>query len=292
MNRQIFSNVKILALIAIGVIAFSGSALMLQDKTQVEIIEDDGVLRAAIIDQLWLEIPSEAFLKQATEYLETAGYEVDIFKTGDITVDFYKNLPSMNYEYIVVRTHGASAQNNELVTLFTGEPYQDDKYISEQLFGTIKVGSPIQEVIYSMHDDEGKETEWVRVNETTRIWSGYVYFEKDAKDEYFVITPKLVKDLMVGTFPDSVIILGGCNTAEYDSMARALLERGAKDVVGWDESVSNAVNDQVILELLKENLINNSEIGDAVDLLKEKLNGTWSNRYYDGALKHYSSANL
>ena len=290
MNKKILSVPKALMLLSLVGAIFVVSLLLFQDYPEDENSVYGGAPRAVIIDQLYYEIPSEFFHQEATDYLIAAGYEVDIFTTEDVTVDFYKNLPSMNYEYIVVRTHGASAESKDLVTLFTGEPYQDDKYISEQLFGTIKVGAPLQEIIYSLSDEEGNPTEWIQVNETTTIISGLVHFDKESKNEYFVITPKLVKDSMVGTFPDSVIILGGCNTAEYDSMARALIERGAKNVIGWDETISNSVNDQTMLWFLEEALINNAEIDDAVDLVQEKLD-RW-NRFYDGDLKHYSNENL
>lgn len=291
MQRKILSDPKMLILLSIVATTIVASIILLQDHPQAENSVYEGVPRAVIIDQLHDEIPNEYFTEQATKYLEGAGYDVDIFTTKEITIDFFKNLPSMNYKYIVVRTHGASAENKDLVTLFTGEPYQEDKYIYEQLSGTVKVGAPLQEIIYSLNDENGNATEWVQVNETTRIISGYVYVDKDAKNEYFVIPPKFVKNLMVGTFPGSVIILGGCNTAEYDSMARALIKRGANNVVGWDDSVSNNDNDEIMLLLLKETLINNVEIGDAVDLVKAELD-KWTNRFYDGDLKYYSSENL
>jgi len=45
--------------------------------------------------------------------LEKAGYQVDVFTTKDITVDFFKNLPQMNYEFVVIRTHGVADFGNE-----------------------------------------------------------------------------------------------------------------------------------------------------------------------------------
>ena len=39
---------------------------------------DDGILNAAIIDQLYDGIPNIDFQQNATEYFKTAGYDVDI----------------------------------------------------------------------------------------------------------------------------------------------------------------------------------------------------------------------
>jgi len=61
--------------------------------------------KAAIIDQLHNDKPNENYQKMLTEFLETAGYEVDLYTTDAITVNFYKRLPAMNYEFIVIRSH-------------------------------------------------------------------------------------------------------------------------------------------------------------------------------------------
>jgi len=194
----------------------------------------------------------------------------------------------MNYQFIVVRTHGAAEKNKDSVVLFTGERYQEDKYISEQLFGEIKRGTPLQQVIIT--STLGNTTEVEVINSTAFSFTSKAHVETRATDEYFVVTPKLVKDLMVGTFPGSVFILGGCNTMQDDSMARSLIERGATTVVGWDDSVSNIDNDESILLLLEEVLVNNMEVGDAVDFVRTNFKIT--DGYSSGILKHYSNGDL
>ena len=47
-----------------------------------------GIPKAAIIDQLNTDIPNESFHNQTIEYFQASGYEVDVFTTGDITVNF------------------------------------------------------------------------------------------------------------------------------------------------------------------------------------------------------------
>jgi len=80
---------------------------------------------AAIIDQLHDSIPNESFQQKAQQHLENAGYDVDIYTTQDITVDFYKKLPSMNYKFIYIRTHSLGVQELQNSTfLFTGEKYR------------------------------------------------------------------------------------------------------------------------------------------------------------------------
>jgi len=79
MNKKIFSNVKVLGLISLGVIAFSVSVAFLQNNNEGEILEYDDVARAVIIDQLYYDFPDDWFHQNATNILEAAGYKVDIF---------------------------------------------------------------------------------------------------------------------------------------------------------------------------------------------------------------------
>jgi len=68
-------------------------------------------LRAAIIDQVHNDLPNFKLQADAQRMLEDAGYEVDLYTTDEITVDFYKNLPSMNYHFILIRSHGGEDLN-------------------------------------------------------------------------------------------------------------------------------------------------------------------------------------
>lgn len=56
---------------------------------------------------------------------------------------------------------------------------------------------------------------------------------------------------MIGRFGDTLIIIAGCQSLGTFDMARALVERGASAVIGWDEWVDLAHNDRAILHLLE-----------------------------------------
>ena len=287
MNRKIFSNGKVLAAIsAIAITLFVSFAFF--QNNDAETLIDDGILKAVIIDQLYDDIPNEYFQTQATEYLETAGYEVDLVTTQDVTVDFYKNLPSMNYDYIVVRTHGVAQQSQDSVTLFTGERYQEDKYISEQLLGTVKRGAPLQTVSFLAH--LGNASMWITFNDTYSEITIPAEKNIQTTDDYFLITPKLVNDLMVGKFPGSTFLLGGCSTLENPSMAKALIKRGASSVVGWDDTVGDIENDVIMLSLLKQNLVENKDIDESIDLIMEGYD--WGSPLFNATLRHYNAGTI
>jgi len=94
MNRQMSSMVIIISviIISIGVTA----SILYQDYNQGDILSQS-IRKAAILDQLYDDFPNELFQNKATEYLVAAGYQVDLYTTDEITVDFYKKLPLMNF---------------------------------------------------------------------------------------------------------------------------------------------------------------------------------------------------
>ena len=234
----------------------------------------DGIPRAAIIDQLHDDIPSPYFQDKASDLLETAGYEVELFTTEQLTVDFYKTLPSMNYEFIVFRTHaiGNDALGKEPVSLFTGEKYRDDKYISEQLAGLIGKGAPYMSSILDVSADLSGLND---SNNTSLEIDMTQSLEQlvDDSNPYFLVGSKYVDDVMEGRFQNSVLVLGGCSTLSDTSLAESLIRKGASAVIGWDALVGSNQNDQVMLELLENVLINNMDIKDAVKSEENKDQG-------------------
>ena len=253
----------ILGLASIVAVTFVVSILLIQNGDAENLVYD-GPPKAAIIDQLYDEMPNEIFHQRATEYLEAAGYEVDIFTTKDVTVDFYKNLPTMNYKLVVIRTHGTETNSGDDVVLFTGERYTDDKYITEQLLGQVKKATPLLEIIYRANDNSSSE--WIIVNDTYRYLKSPADQSERAQNEFFAISPKLVES-MNGKFQDTIFILGGCDTMSNPSMSNALIEKGSSGVFGWDDTVGSTDNDNFILFFLRFHLVE----GYAIDQTMEKI---------------------
>ena len=207
--------------------------------------------KAAIIDQLHDLIPNKRHQQKALEYLESAGYDVDVYTTEDITVDFFKKLPSMNYKFIYIRTHSLEvAQLDDATFLFTGEKYDVNKYIFEQLNGQVRKAIPINDELPA-----------------EMITNSTLYEES----MYFTIGSKLIDELMVGEFPETTIIIAGCESVRTLDLAKSLLNRGASAVVGWDRSINSMENDRVMTSLLREILINKTGIHEAIPLVMEKF---------------------
>jgi len=239
-----------------------------EEKESTEIVIEDETItktkKAAIIDQLYRDIPNQNYQNQTMSYLLDAGYDVDLFTTEDITVDFYKELPSMDYEFIVLRSHSLAIYGKKPSEwLFSGEKYSNKVHIAETLSGKLSPGVPFI------------------VTEDQRIT-----YSEALKERYFMIGSKFIDESMVGQFPGTVIILGGCETMPHEFLAEALVKRGASSVIGWNELVSSGYNDRVTTSLLEKILVNGLQIDESIDLVMEDFK---VDKKSSLKLKHYSS---
>jgi len=240
------------------------------EKIESEILKESQVKqadikKAVIIDQLDRDLPNKSFQNQTMEYFTKAGYEVDLYTYDDITIDFYKNLPSMDYDFIVFRSHALAIFGDKPSSwLFTGEKYTEKKYIQEQLAGDIISRAVPYRV--AIAKDLGYDTA--------------------SKDRHFIVSAKFVKNIMTENFPNSIVILGGCDTMALPDFGQAFIERGASSVIGWNGLVGSYDNDKVIMALVEEILFENSEVGNAVDTVMEDY---LKNHDLKVRLRHYAS---
>jgi len=258
---------KAIALVAVSIASLVGITVFLVfQEGEAQVLSYDGTPKALIIDQLYYDFPNDDFHKKATKYFQAAGYSVDIITTEDVTVEYYKNLPSMHYKFIVIRTHGADNEDESEVVLFTGEKYTEQKYIQEQLFGQVKKATPLLEVAYNVESNQ--ESNWVVVNDTYRYMSSPAVGSTYSENAFFAISPKMIES-MQGKFNDTIFVLGGCNTLSNPSLAKALVEHGAAEVFGWDASVGNIHNDYAMLYFLEQFLINDLQSEQIIENLSD-----------------------
>ena len=200
-----------------------------------------GPKTAAIVDQLSLTVPNQTFVTAATGLLEEAGYSVDYYSGEEITVDFYKSLPTLGYDFIVMRTHsGLYTQEEEsedgadsedaFLALFTNESYNQYTYIEEQAAGRI-----------------GKA------------------FYREGGEELFAIGPGFVSSTMEGRFDDTMIVMMGCDGLGTTVTAESFIEKGAKAFISWSQPVTASHTDAATEELLEKLLIEGLSTADAVE---------------------------
>lgn len=201
--------------------------------------EDDGLKTAVIVDQLQLTQPNPDFVSEARGVLAGAGYSVDYIPGENVTVDFYRTLPDKNYDLVLMRVHAGitteidqatgEKTGTEYVSLFTGEPYDESKYSSEQL-GRL----------------------------------GKARYTADS-DPLFGIGPEFVKESMDGDFNGATIVMMGCDGLRSQVTAEAFLDRGASSFVSWSQQVSAPHTDTATVTLLQHLLVDQQPIAQAVE---------------------------
>ena len=190
---------------------------------------------AAIVDQLSERDPNPAFAATVTEMLKAAGYVVDYYPGEEITVGFYRVLPTHGHDLIVLRSHSARLRKvwqGELldeVVIFTTEPYD----------------------LTSYRDQRGRE----------RL--AKVSYHKGG-NEYFGIRAEFIRAGMRGEFEGATIILMGCDGLESQTTAQAFLDKGASAFVSWTGAVSGGHSDAATERMLELLLLDGLTTEDAV----------------------------
>ncbi len=192
-------------------------------------------LKAAIVDQLSLSQPNQTFIQTSINILETAGFTVDYYKGEEVTVEFYRKLPTHGYSLIILRVHSAITVGSRSLGLFTSETYSKTKYVYEQLTDQL-VGAKF-------------------LNEET---------------VYFGISPLFVVHSTKGTFQNTTIIQMGCEGLAYATMAEAFIQKGAKVYISWSGDVLASHTDQATTGLLEHLVTEKQTIKQAVtETMKE-----------------------
>jgi hypothetical protein len=200
-----------------------------------------GPRRAAIVDQLELTVPNPVFLREIKQLLEANGYEVDYIPGDEVTVDFYRHLPERDYDLIILRTHSTAditrgETNVNSVSLFTGEPYSEDRYYEEQLRGAI----------------------------------GFAQYT-ESSPKLFGITAEFIRSSMKGKFNGTTILMMGCQGLINGEAADAFADRGARTFVGWDGLVSAQHTDEATRVLLQHLVVDQLSVADATSLTMASL---------------------
>ncbi len=227
-NKRILCNIVNVFFIVFAFVACSS----LQQPTQNNAPEKMHKLKVAIVDHLSLSHPNQAFVNECSDILKKAGYAVDYYKGEEVTVEFYRNLPALEYDLIVFRVHSAYIHKYLSLAMFTSEPYSEERYVQEQV--------------------------------RNRVARGFIEPYRQGDPDYLAITDKFVRYSMQGFFKNTTIIMMGC-TGIKKAMASAFLEKGAKVYIGWNGLVSANHTDVTTIRLLRNLLLERKTIAQSVE---------------------------
>ena len=222
---------RLLLALALVVLALPGLALL--TGCGASSTDTSNEPKAAIIDQLDTLQPNRAFINEATTVLKGYGFTVDLYQGDEVTVDFFRKLPSHDYKLILFRVHsGHIIQGSHLVEetfLFTNEPYSQEKHVEEQ-----------------------RSSQMVKARTS------------EQQPFVFAVRAKFVTESMKGKFDDTVIIMMGCSALRQQDMAQAFVGKGASTYMGWDASVQLDYVDGAALNLISNLCIEGMTVEQAV----------------------------
>lgn len=229
-KRSLFSLVVTVCLALIGLFLFIGCSP--QDSNSVE-----PRLKAAIVDQLYLLEPNQDFIDKVKAHLEASGFEVDVYRGEEVSVDFYRQLPKHGYKLIIFRAHSGLMQRQEdsqvvvkeATYLFTGETYTTTRYVREQLTDQILPAKMVEDY-----------------------------------PSVFAVNSKFLLTSMTGRFQDTAIIMMGCGTTYLDDMAGAFVLKGTSTYIGWDSGVGIGYVDEATLLLVRNLCVEDMTIEEAI----------------------------
>jgi len=193
--------------------------IILNPFTPRSVVQTDD-LKCLIVDHLHNLQPNPEFIDYVTKEFEKIGFTVDVCQGDDVTIDYYRQLPSHGYKVILFRVHGGLLENEtgrgDKVWLFSNESYSRMRYYMMQLRDQVAAAS----------------------------------ISLDS-DPVFAISSKFVTDCMRYNFNDTVIINMGCAAFYSDDLADAFIERGASAYLGWDVSVGLSYVEKATMTLVK-----------------------------------------
>jgi hypothetical protein len=202
-------------------------------------------LRAAIVDQLSSRNPNPSFVETATATLGEAGYTVDYYPGDVATVEAYRDLPTHDYDLVILRAH--SAIPNKDLTL----PTNVDPAVIERVMG--KIGDDV--LLFTSEPYDGAA--YLDDQKALRLFP-VVYGGDPMSDTYFAIASGFVESDMRGQFDGTTIILMGCSSLASEKTAAAFVDKGAGAVIGWSDTVSpehtDAATERLLQHLLKDHL--------------------------------------
>ncbi len=198
--------------------------------------------KAAIVDHLSFreETANPTFVQNATTTLQNANFTVDYYPGKDVNVTFYRKLPTLGHNLIILRVHSAiiyGLGDNESLGLFTSERYDE-------------------------HKAETTYRQYVLHNQLVEAY--FTGEEREQGTSYFGIAPGFIEHSMEGQFRNTTIIMMGCDGLTYNKTAQAFINKGAKVYIGWSGLVSTDHTDKATIHLLQHLITENQTVYDAV----------------------------
>lgn len=184
--------------------------------------------RAVLIDALSNVSENGDFADSVNMTLHEAGFSVDVYRGGEVSVDFLEKFVG-GYKLVIFRVHSALSSDNQLY-LFTAEPYSKERYSQEQYFLLVKEA-----------------------------------YATESSQPVFAVNWGFVKRLMTGEFNGSLVVVMGCDGASDPLISREFVNQGAVGYVGWSGPVLLSHSDEAVLRLVEDLYVGRQPLKEAAN---------------------------
>ena len=169
-------------------------------------------------------------IPSVVKVLDGAGYSVTHVIGSDVTVDRMKRLEGV--DVLIMRVH--SSVKDDAVWVFTGEMYDNNRYLVEQMIDEVHRArtSPEGEYLYAV---------------------GSSFFER-----------------YLSGIDDVQVLVMGCDAAQSRELADVFLGKGASLYVSWDGPVSLEYTDLVFTRILSH-FTDGKTMEEAVEMVSHEL---------------------
>lgn len=239
-SRSIFVLSVITLLIIAILFPYSNFSVFSSNPSQNSV--DRGEI--AVVDQFYSH--SSNFSDEVKDLFSDKGVKVDVFE--NITVDLYRELPTMGYKVIIFRVHSASGADLVNGSKIIGSPiYTNEKYESSKY-------PVLQSKNYLV---PAVAQDWYR-NKEMRV---------------FAVMPKFIATKTEGEFNNTLIVFDSCDVVKPENdykLFQAFYEKGAGAVIGWKGLITINQGDEGTLKLMR-NIVDGKKLGESVSQTNKYL---------------------
>ncbi len=126
----------------LSMLVLAGTLWFVWDNSWSTTVPNGNVPRtAALVDELSATVPDLRFLENVNDTLARTGYHLHYYGPSAVTVGFFRILPSIGYDLVIIRAHSGDG------TIYTSEPYSKSSYVYEQLTDQI-VPAQLDRAVY------------------------------------------------------------------------------------------------------------------------------------------------
>ncbi len=250
-QRAVLASALVLAILAL--LAFwrpwSPGGVEAQPTTTTTSQPPRRPMRALIYDSLYREYPNDQLLRNLTETLRAAGYQVDVFVGVNATLD---PLVMLNrYGLVVIRAHGA----------YNGDP-GSGRPLGAYIYTGLHYGEA--KALYGNYIDQGLENGDLALGVIPPPGQPLTEELIEKLPKYVTVSPQFFKK-QLGELPGTIIVFAGCYGLDDERLAEVFISKGASAFISWKGNITWVHMDRA-LRVLTAALARGEDPSDALDL--------------------------